>query len=187
MAELVLGVVDVLSDFEVSFATAGKLVVERHREIGHLLLVDQVMRDVAQRLHYTVILTRVDQFADSKCGELLLEIKLVHRMLVELPPGGLLVLLLERPLLAPPLFHLVHHVHDPGGDRFHQHLCAFPFQECKHVEVAVAFGGLRPEFADDLYHGLNPQAIDFNGRKMVVYRLETLLVGAAVEVLPDFA
>jgi hypothetical protein len=42
---------------------------------------------------------------------------------------------------------LVDHIHDPGADGLHQNLCALALQEIEHVEVAVAFGGLRPKFA----------------------------------------
>ncbi len=37
-------------------------------------------------------------------------------------------------------------------------------QEVEHVEVAVAFGGLRPEFAGDLDDRLHAQAVDFDRR-----------------------
>ncbi len=41
--------------------------------------------------------------------------------------------------------------------------CAPSFsQEVEHVEVAVAFGGLRPEFAGDLDDGLHAQAVDID-------------------------
>ena len=76
-------------------------------------------------------------------------------MLVQLPPGGFLVLVFERFLLAPPLFHLIHHVHDPGSNGLDENLSALPFQERKHIEVAVSFRGLRPEFTDDLYDRLD--------------------------------
>ena len=62
------------------------------------------------------------------------------------------------------LNHLVDHVHDPGADGLHQHLRAFALQEVEHVEVAVALGGLRPEFAGDLDDRLDAQAVDFDRR-----------------------
>ena len=54
------------------------------------------------------------------------------------------------------------HVHDPGADRLHDNLRAFALQEGEHVEVAVAFGGLRPEFAGDLHDWLHAEAIDLD-------------------------
>jgi hypothetical protein len=42
------------------------------------------------------------------------------------------------------------------------HLRAFAFEEAEHIEVAVAFGELRPELADDLDHGLHTRVIDLD-------------------------
>ena len=65
VAEFVLGVVDVLAHFKMPLAAARKLVVERHGEIGHLLLIDQVMRDVSQGLDHAMVLSGVDHLADA--------------------------------------------------------------------------------------------------------------------------
>ena len=69
------------------------------------------------------------------------------------------------------LHHLVNHVHDPRADGLHQHLRALALQEVEHVEVAVAFGGLRPEFAGDLDDRLHAQAVDFDGVEAVAAAL----------------
>src|SRR5262245_35567225 len=39
------------------------------------------------------------------------------------------------------------HVHRPGADRFDDDLRALALEEAEHPEVAIAFRGLRPEFA----------------------------------------
>ena len=57
---------------------------------------------------------------------------------------------------------LVHQVRHPGCDRLDQHLCPFALEKFEHVEVAVAFSELRPEFARDLHHGLDFGAVHFN-------------------------
>ena len=70
-------------------------------------------------------------------------------------------------------------------DRLHQHLRAFALQELEHVEVAVAFGGLRPELADDLDHRLHAQAIDLDRGQLLAHRGQGFLVGIAVKLLAD--
>ena len=71
------------------------------------------------------------------------------------------------------------------ADRLHQHLRALALQKLEHVEVAVAFGGLRPELADDLDHRLHPQAIDLDGGQLLAHRGEGFLVRIAVKLLAD--
>ena len=62
---------------------------------------------------------------------------------------------IHRPLRDRVRLRLVHQVGHPGRDRLDQHLRAFALQEVEHVEVAVAFGDLRPEFAGDLHQRLH--------------------------------
>ena len=80
-------------------------------------------------------------------------------------------------------FRLVHHVHDPRPNRLHQHLRAFALQEGKHVEVAIALGGLGPEFANDLHHRLDPQAVNFNRAQAFVTIVQHILVSLSIELL----
>ena len=42
-------------------------------------------------------------------------------------------------------------------------------QEGEHVEVAVALGGLRPEFAGDLHDRLHPEAVDLDAVEAVAH------------------
>ncbi len=70
-------------------------------------------------------------------------------------------------------------------DGLHQHLRAFALQELEHVEVAVAFGGLRPELADDLDHRFHPQAIDLDGGQLFAHRVQGFLVRIAVKLLAN--
>ena len=42
------------------------------------------------------------------------------------------------------------------------HLRAFAFKKAEHIEVAIAFGELRPELANDLDHGLDARVINLN-------------------------
>ena len=55
----------------------------------------------------------------------------------------------------------------PDGERsdFDFDLRPFSLQEGKHLEVAVPFRGLRPEFAGDFDHGFGTQVIALNGIK----------------------
>jgi hypothetical protein len=67
------------------------------------------------------------------------------------------------------LDHLVHEVADPGADGLDDNLRAFLFEEAEHVEVAVALGGLGPEFAGDLDDGLHAGAVDGDGLEAVAH------------------
>ena len=85
------------------------------------------------------------------------------------------------------LHHLVNHVHDPRADGLHQHLRAFALQEVEHVEVAVALGGLRPEFAGDLDDGLHAQAVDLDRVEPVAAALQRRNVIVALELVDELA
>ena len=91
VAELVLGVVNVLADFEVSFAAARELVVEGVGHIGHFFLVHQFVGDIAQSVNHPLILAGVDALANAEQPLLLAELQLVHRGLVQLIPLHLFV------------------------------------------------------------------------------------------------
>jgi hypothetical protein len=81
---------------------------------------------------------------------LLEEPKLVDEPFLDLIPLRISVRSLHFCAGLRAFFGYVHHVGDPGGDRLDQHLSPFFFQEGDHVEIAIASGGLRPEFARDL-------------------------------------
>ena len=80
---------------------------------------------------------------------------------------------------------LVHQVGDPGGDRLDQHLRAFALEKLEHVEIAVAFGGLRPEFAGDLHHRLHAGAVHFHRVQLLAAFLQRVEVDIAIEVLAN--
>ena len=50
------------------------------------------------------------------------------------------------------------------------------------MEVAVAFGDLRPELADDLHHRLDPQTVDFDGRQLDRTADSASFIGLAVKL-----
>src|SRR5581483_6068710 len=68
-------------------------------------------------------------------------------------------------------------------DGLNQYLRAFALQELEHVEVAVAFGDLRPELADDLHYRLHLQAVDFDGVQLFADRSHGVFIGIAVKLL----
>ncbi len=79
------------------------------------------------------------------------------------------------------------HVHDPGADGLYQDLGALALQEVEHVEVAVAFGGLRPEFAGNLDDGFDTQAIDIDRVEAVAAALQGGHVFVALQLIHEFA
>ena len=164
MGQVLVRVVDVLGDFQVAFAAARARVVEGMAEALQLVLIGQVMRDAAERVHDLVILALENGFGELQLGHLLAEAELDLGARAELPDRRQHGAFFEALEVFVLLDHLVDHVHDPGADRLHQHLRAFALQEVEHVEVAVALGGLRPELAGDLDDRLHAQAVDFDRR-----------------------
>ena len=143
------------------------------------------MRDAAERIHDLVILALEDGFGELQLGDLLAETELDFRAGAELPhrrQDGAFFETLEIFVL---LDDLVDHVHDPGADGLHQHLCAFALQEVEHVEVAVAFGGLRPEFAGDLDDRFHAQAVDIDAVEVVAAVLQRGHILVALELLHE--
>src|ERR1017187_4005391 len=185
VAETVLGIPDVLADFEMSFTPTRELVVEGVRHVGHFFLVDEVVGDVAQALHHAMVLTCVDTLAQAPQPLLLAELQLVRRHLMQLVPLYFLIGSIERPAGSGARLRLVHHVHHPGPDRLDQHLRTFTLQEFEHVEVAIALGDLRPELADDLDHRLHAQAVHLDGGELLADSRQRLFVGVAVKLLAD--
>ncbi len=60
-------------------------------------------------------------------------------------------------------------------------------QEGEHVEVAIAFGGLRPELAGDLDDRLHAQAVDLDGVDAVAAGMQRIDVFLAIEIVSDLA
>ena len=87
------------------------------------------------------------------------------QMLVQAPGWRRRCAFVEALLVVIFLHDLVHQVADPGADGLDHDLRAFFFEEAEHVEVAVALGGLRPEFAGDLDDGLHAGAVDAEWRR----------------------
>src|SRR6266496_529416 len=79
------------------------------------------------------------------------------------------------------------HVHDPGADRLHQYLRALALEEHEHVEVAIALGGLGPEFPCNLDDRLHSQTVYFNPVEQIAAALERGYVILAFELAHEFA
>ena len=94
---------------------------------------------------------------------------------------------IDRPLRLGVRLRLVHQVRNPGRDRLDQHLRAFALQEIEHVEVAVAFGDLRPELAGDLHQRLHPRAIHLDGVHLFAGSVQSVQIVLAPHVLVPLA
>src|ERR1041385_8849642 len=80
-------------------------------------------------------------------------------MFPQLPPGRMTVRPFDVSSRLGTLAGDVQHISDPRRDGFHEHLRPFALEEPEHVEISVALGGLRPEFACDLDHRLDFGAV----------------------------
>src|ERR1035437_9664966 len=185
--QVLIRIVDILRHFQVAFPAAGARVVERVAQALQLVLVGKVVRDAAQRVHDLVVFALENGFGELQLGHLLAETELDFGARAQLPEGGQDRAFFETLEVFVLLDDLVDHVHDPGADGFHQNLRAFALQEAEHVEVAVAFGGLRPELAGDLDDGLDAQAIDIDVVKAVAAALQSGHVFVALQLVDKFA
>src|SRR4051794_16329369 len=95
--------------------------------------------------------------------------------------------MLESALVFGLLDRLVDEVIRPGRHRLYDHLRAFLLEETEHVEVAVSFGRLRPEFAGDLNDWTHAQAIDGNGVELIPNFVERGYVGVGIELVEELA
>src|ERR1035437_4025089 len=67
------------------------------------------------------------------------------------------------------------------------HLRAFAFKKAEHIEVAVAFGELRPKLADNLRHRLDASVIDLDLTKAPARLPHLAYEFRAVEMIQDLA
>jgi hypothetical protein len=145
------------------------------------------MRDVAQRADDLVIFVLEDGFRELQLGDFIAETPFDLGALVETPQRRQHGAFFEALEVLVLLHHLVNHVHDPGADGLHQHLRALALQEVEHVEIAVAFGGLRPEFAGDLDDGLHAQAVDFDLVERVAAAVQRRDIIVALQLVDELA
>ncbi len=80
-------------------------------------------------------------------------------------------------------------VQHPVADGFHRNLCAFLLEEGEHLVIAVSFRLLRPEFADHLDHGLDPQPVGFhlNSAQRLAGLGQGFAERSAVKMRPELA
>src|SRR6516162_9030646 len=81
---------------------------------------------------------------------------------------------------------LIHQVSDPRGDWLNQNLRPLALQKFKHVEVAVAFRELGPEFSGDFDHGFDTRAIHFDRVQLVARRLQGIEIILTPPMLVPF-
>src|SRR5437773_10279731 len=162
MREFVNGVVNVLANLKVPFAPTCKLVVEGISQRRELFLRRKMVRDSAHLLCRAVIKEIPHLLADTDSPQLLPQADVVSKLLLDLVPRRILVWLIHWPLYFRMGLCLVHEISNPGGDRLNQYLRSLTFEEVEHVEVAVAFGNLGPEFAGDFHRRFHPRAVHFN-------------------------
>ena len=155
-------VVDILSDFQMTLSTSRKLVVERVRHFGEFWLWNQVMGDASEMLDGSMVKEIPHLLAHSDSHQFLSQSEVVGELFFQLPPLRIAIWTIRRPLSFRMCLRLVHQIRDPGRDWFYHHLGPFAFQEFEHVEVAIAFGDLGPEFAGDFHDRLHLCTIHFN-------------------------
>jgi hypothetical protein len=183
VAEFVHGVVHVLAHFEVSLTAACELVVKRMRQLGEFGLRRKMMGDAAEILCRAVVEEAPHPLANSDAPQFFAQTDVVGKLLLNFVPLGIAMRSIHRPLRFGVRFRLVHEVGYPRRDRLDQYLRAFALQELEHVEVAVAFGGLRPELAGDLYQRLHARAVDLNRVHLFPRRSEGVQIILAPHVL----
>src|SRR5438105_1781382 len=162
VAEAMNRVVDILADLEMALSASRKLVVERMRHLGQFGLWNQMMGDASKMLDRAMVKEIPHLLAHADSHQFLSQTKVVSEMFLNLPPLRIAMWAIRRPLSFRMCLRLVHQIGDPGCDWFHRYLCALAFQEFEHVEIAIAFGDLGPEFAGYLHYRFHLSTIDFN-------------------------
>ena len=183
--QLVVGVVNVLRDFQVTFTARRARVVVRVRDALQLVLIYQLVSHAAQRFHDLVILAAEDQLGQAQLHDLVAHVEFDLGVLVQTPHRRQDRALFQSLLVLGFLDGLVDQVVDPRPDRLDDQLRALALEERKHVEVAVALGGLRPELTGDLDDGLHPQAVHGDRVEAVAYVVQRLNIAIAIKLFEE--
>src|SRR5215470_4417983 len=126
-------------------------------------------------------------FTRADSPQLLAQADVVGEMLFGLMPFGIGMGSIYWPLCSGIGLGLIHQIGHPGGNGLDQNLCPFALEKFKHMEVAVAFGELRPEFAGYLDYRLYAGAVDFDRVQFPTGSGESVQVILAPHVFVPFA
>ena len=188
MAEMMDGVVHILPDFQVTFAAAGQRVVEGMRQLRQFFLRRQRTAPHCLAFDDARVLAVPDALAHGEEEPFLAEVlPFIRQRLLQLPPGWPRVGGIETLRLAALAFPwcIRYMIQLPIG--IDQDVSALAFEEGKHVEVAIALGGLRPEFAGDLDDRLYAKPIHFYPADTFAAMAQHITVGIAVQVFAYLA
>src|SRR5215470_5761769 len=186
MAALVDGVINVLSNLQMSLASAGELVIEGMRQLGQLRLWHKSVSNPAEMIDGPIVEEVPHVLAGANGPELLAQAQGVGKMLIHLVPLRMGMGTIYRPFRNGIGLRLIHQVSGPGSDWLNQNLSPLALQEFKHVEVAVAFGELGPEFPGDFDHRFDTSAVHFDGVQFVAGRLQGIEIILAPHMLVPF-
>ena len=187
VAKMIDGVVDVLAYFHITFAATSQLMVKGVSQAGEFFLRNQMVRGATQVPDGAVVKVGPHDAACAETASFLEQLEFVGEAFFHLIPFGILVERFGVGTRLRSFFGNVHHVGNPGRNRFDQHLRTFFFKEGKHIEIAVALGSLGPEFTGDFDDRFHPQAVDFDGVNAVATSMQRIDIFFAVQVVSDFA
>lgn len=155
-------VVDVLGDFEVAFAAFGTRVVELVGKPFHLEHVGDGVGCASKGFPHAVVFTAVDLVGhERRCA--LDQVRFLElEAFAKLPPFEIGSGFVERSTIGRLDLFLPHQVGEPRRDRLGDDLGPFGLKKPKHIEVAVALGGVGPELAGDLDDRFGLQAIELD-------------------------
>src|SRR4051812_29639742 len=152
-----------------------------------LVLVNETVTGSAERVDDAVIFTGEDDFRGFQLEQLVAEVPLDLGLLVHAPFRRHDSAFFESAHVLNLLDDLVDHVHDPSADRLNDYLRAFAMQELEHIEVTIAFGGLRPELAGDLDDRLYAEAIHLDRVVTIADVVQGFHVVVADELVDELA
>src|SRR5215472_450203 len=165
MAALVDGVINVLSNLQMSLASAGELVIEGMRQLGQLRLWHKSVSNPAEMIDGAIVEEVPHALAGADGPKLLAQAQGVGKMFIHLVPLRMSMGTIYRPFRDGIRLPLIHQVRGPRGDGLNQNLGPFALQNLKLGDVAVAWGGRAQKSPGVFDQGFDRGGFHFDGVK----------------------
>src|SRR5262245_42115486 len=127
------------------------------------------MRHEVQSFAKTIPLAFKDPFSKGQLGNAVLGLDTLCQLLVEAPGSRSIHALLNAVPIGNLVPALMNHVIDPSANGLDHNLSAFSFKKLEHVEIAVAFGSLRPELPCYLNGRLHPGPVHLDSIQTICH------------------
>src|SRR5262249_13852901 len=151
------------------------------------VLIRQIVRNAVERLAQTVPFALEDRLGHSKLRRRLAHFDLILEALIQTPGRRHRLALIYSFVVVVALLSLVNHVHNPGSNRLDKHLRALALQKAEHIEIAIAFRRLRPEFAGYFYRRFDARAIYLDLAESFGDGFQRIRILSAIKLIQELA